>query len=298
MFRRFKKHIIEGFIGVGRHFAMSFSTSIAVMVTLILISIFLIVTTNLQNITKDIEGSIKIVALVEKNKENLISNIQTEITKLEHVINVEHRTKDQEYQYYIKTFAEGNEDLFKAYASQNPFHEAFIIEINDANKLEEITNQVVAIDGIYEASYGGLASIMLVDVLSSIRFGGIILVCALCLLAIYLVYNTIKITIYARADEIWIMRNVGAKNGYIRAPFLVEGIIIGLMGAIIPILLTTFGYIYLYYKLDGNFLSPIFHLLEPHPYILYIDGILILAGMIVGFIGSYISVCKFLRIRR
>ena len=118
------------------------------------------------------------------------------------------------------------------------------------------------------------------------------------ILAIFLIANTIKLTIYARSNEIAIMRDVGATNGFIRAPFVVEGMIIGALGAIIPILFTVFGYIFLYDKLGGVLFSEMFKLTPPHPFVLQLSLILLGIGMVVGLIGSFMSVTKYLRWKR
>ena len=93
------------------------------------------------------------------------------------------------------------------------------------------------------------------------------------------------------------MRNVGARNGYIRAPFLVEGIIIGIIGSIIPIALVLYGY-YVLYNTTGGVLAGVIKLVAIYPFILYLGIGLLVIGVLVGFIGSYISVCKYLRLTR
>ena len=131
-----------------------------------------------------------------------------------------------------------------------------------------------------------------------VKEGGIIAVLVLSALAIFLISNTIKLTINARQDEIHIMRLVGASNRYIRTPFLIEGVFIGLLGAIIPILIVYFGYEYIYEISGGYFFTQLFTLISPRPFI--IDICIVLAGIaaIVGLIGSYISVSKYLWWRR
>ena len=94
------------------------------------------------------------------------------------------------------------------------------------------------------------------------------------------------------------MRNVGAKNSFIRAPFLVEGVIIGILGSIIPILITIYAYIYAYKVLDGYIISKMFILIPPHPFVLQIALILLCLGVLVGIIGSLFSVNKYLRWKR
>ena len=134
--------------------------------------------------------------------------------------------------------------------------------------------------------------------MASVRRGGLIIVAALSLLAIFLIQNTIQLTIMAREDEIKIMQYVGANNRFIRMPFLMEGIIIGVMGAVIPIAATIWSYIYLYGLTGGILLSSMFRMVAPMPFVLYVSGILLATGILVGLLGSYLSVTKRLRVRR
>ena len=298
MIRRLGRHIKEGFYGIVRHGGMSLSSASAVSITLIIISIFAMLTFNMQNIAQNIEGSVKISALVAYDSEDLESDIQEQISAISGVADVEFSDKEAEFDYYVSSFDEEEQEIFTPYKEDNPFHDAFYIEVSDGDMLTQVANQIAQIEGISGVNYGGESATTLINTMNNIKYGGLILVIALSLLAIYLVQNTIKITISSRSKEIWIMRNVGAKNGYIRAPFLVEGILIGFLGAIIPILITIFGYIYLYNFLGGILLSNVFVLIPPHPFILEVSLGLLGLGVIVGFLGSYISVSKSLRWRR
>ena len=172
-----------------------------------------------------------------------------------------------------------------------------MVSLVDGEDMENVKTQIEAINGIDSVHDGGSNTYVLIDLLSKVRIFGGALVLALSLLAIYLIYNTISITIRARDTEIWIMKNVGAKNGYIRAPFLVEGIIIGIMGSLIPIGAMIGSYSYLYERTNGNLLG-VFTLVSPYPFLLYLCLILLGIGIIVGFIGSYLSVSRLLRSKR
>lgn len=298
MIRRFCKHVKEGFYGVGRHIGMALSSAVAVTITLTIIGLFLVLMTNLFAMTRSIEGNIAISALVAKGAEPSKEVIQKEIEAIPGVGEVTYNTKDQEFDYYLKSYVESDsKEFIETFRDENPFNDAFIVKVEDGIRLAEIKDEIAKIDGIESTYDGGINTYTLISVLTNVRVVGGGLVLSLCVLAIYLVYNTIKITIAARKDEIWIMRNVGAKNGYIRAPFLVEGVIIGSLGAIIPILLTVIGYYYTYASLDGSIFGA-FSLIAPYPYTLYVAGVLLLIGVVVGFVGSYISVCKYLRLKR
>ncbi len=301
MLNRFFRHIKEGFFGVGRHAAMSLSSAMAVAITLIIISIFAIFTANVSSMTNSIEGKIQISVLVDYDYESQVDldRIGLEILEIENVEGVKFYTKDEEFDAYINSYEKEEERmLFESYREDNPMHHAYYVQVVSGENLASVAEQIREIEGIYEINYGGEGAVFLVQTLDSIRNGGLLLVLALSLLAIFLIQNTIKLTIFARSEEIAIMRNVGAKNGFIRAPFMVEGILIGALGAVIPIFVTIFAYIYLYQQAGGILLSNLFILIPPHPFVLQISLVLLGVGMLVGLIGSFLSVTKYLRWKR
>lgn len=303
MFRNLVRHLKEGFYGVGRHAAMSLSSASAVTITLILISIFLMLTANLQILSKGVEGTVSIYAKIgyEYETQENFDRIENSIKNIEGVKTVSFSNKETEFNYLLETYDdEETKAAIEMYRGDNPLHNAFLIETQSGELIQSVAQQLKEIEGIDPdgVNYGGDSAIMLVKSLQSINKGGFILVAALSLLAIFLIANTIKLTIYARNKEISIMRNVGATNGFIRAPFVVEGLIIGALGSIIPIIISIFGYIYLYNLLGGVLFSNIFPLVEPHPFTLYLSGVLLATGMLVGLVGSFFSVTKYLRWKR
>ena len=174
----------------------------------------------------------------------------------------------------------------------NPLRNAFLIETDTGDDIEPVASQVRALDGIENVNYGGEGTITLVNSMEKIRRISYIVVAALSVIAVLLISNTINTTINARKDEIFIMRTVGASNGFIRWPFIIEGVIIGILGSIIPIAVLCGGYYYLYQLLGGNLFSTLFSLIDPKDIILYLGLGLLGAGVLVGSIGSFISVSK------
>lgn len=300
MINRFLRHVKEGFVGVARHAAMAISSISAITITLLLISIFAMLTLNLESVTKNIEEDVKIFALVSYDYESDedLARIKTDIESVVGVKTVTFSDKDDELAYYLASYDEDEQELFMPQGSENPMKHAYHVEVLEGAMIQTVAHTIEEIEGVSEINYGGDGALQLVDGLEAIRNGGFILVSALAILATYLVQNTIKLTILARNKEIWIMRNVGAKNGFIRVPFLIEGIIIGILGSIVPMLFTIFGYIYLYNITGGYILSTIFSLIPPHPFVLYVAAILLGGGVLVGFVGSFLSVTKYLRWRR
>ena len=298
IFRRFIRHIKEGFIGVKRHFAMAISSAIAVTITLTMVGVFGILVVNMAYLSEEIEQSISLVAMIDYKVTDTtqINTMKTSIQNISGVEKVEYRTKDQEFDFYNEQYPDMIE-FSDLYREDNPFHDTFIVNVVDGSNMSNIKNSITKINGIDSVEDGGTNTYTLINVLHSTRFVGGILAVALVILAVYLIYNTIKITIATRKDEIMIMRNVGAKNGYIRAPFLVEGIIIGILGSILPVATVIYGYIKLF-EMTGGVLAGVMSLIPVMPFVLYLGLALLVLGIFVGFIGSYISVCKYLRLTR
>lgn len=295
MFRRFFRHIKEGFIGVGRHFGMSLSSSASVTIALFLVGFFLVVTYNLNIIAQDIEQSISLSALVDYDvtSKTALDTLEKNLLRVEGVKSVEYRSKEDEFNFYVELYPDVRE-FNEKFRDQNPFHDAFLISVDDGSMLESVKAKVQTINGIDSVHDGGSNTYLLIDILQKVRLFGGALIIALTVLAVYLIYNTISITIRARDIEIEIMKNVGAKNGFIRAPFLVEGIIIGILGSIIPIGASIALYLYTY-RVSNGVLLGVFTLVTPYPFLLYLSLVLLGIGVVVGFIGSYLSVSKLLR---
>ena len=302
MINRIWRPIKEGFLGVFRHGAMSFSAMIAVTITLIIISLFLVFTMNVGQFTTGIEQSVQISATVGYDYESAQDEdrISLAIQSIDGVDTVTYSSKADEFQYYLDSFSdEKTKEAFRPFEGENnPMHDAFYVTVRDGTKLEDVAKSIQAIEGVESVNFGGSSAITLISMLRTIRYGGGILALALSLLAIFLIHNTIKLTILARADEIAIMRNVGAKNGFIRAPFVVEGIIIGALGSVIPILLTWWGYTSAYKFTGGYLITQMFKLIPPESFLKRASILLLSIGVLVGLIGSFFSVNKYLRWKR
>lgn len=286
----------EGFIGIIRHLAMSVSSIMAVMVTLFLVSLFLILTVNLQQITDSVQSKVQIhVQILNDVDLTGIGEIKRQILEIDGVVDVKFSDKDDELNHFIESYGEEGK-IFEMYRGEkNPLRNAFIIEVSQGNLIEQVSNKIENLDGIENVNYGGLNALKLIEILNSVRDSGLILVSVLGLLAIFLITNTIKMSIHSRMHEIQIMRTIGATNGFIRSPFMVEGILIGFIGSILPIAISIFGYKYIYESMNGVLLTSIFVLRPVFPFVFQLSYLLILLGISVGLLGSFISVSRYLR---
>lgn len=292
-------HIRAAFKSVYRHIAMSLSAASAVTVTLLLIFLFLVVAGNVVGFTNKMEDGVQIHVTVESTRTDVeVQDIGTAIRAIPNIGKVTFSSKDNELELFIDSFGESGE-MFSIYRGEsNPMRDAYIVDVNDKDEIEAVTRKIKAIEGVESAEFGGSSSVKMIEAFDSLRTSGFVFVVALSLLAIFLISNTIKITIYARANEIAIMRNVGATNTFIKMPFMFEGIIIGLMGALIPVAISIFGYGYFYEMMNGQLFSNMFELQPVMPFAIDIAYILLAVGMGVGLLGSLVSVNKYLRWKR
>lgn len=293
--KNFPKHCKTACQNIWRNGVMSMSSIFAVSITLLLIGIIGLVAVNVEEMTYSIENSLTIYAQVERNlNDKQAQQIKPQIEKVDGVKKVTFSTKSQELDKLIEIQDKDGKKLFEGYRKDNPLGSAFIIEVQDTKKIQDVAEKIEIIDNIHSVNTGGANTYSLVNTLETVRNAGSVFVVALTIIALFMISNTIKLTITARQTEISIMRMVGASNWFIRLPYMLEGLFIGLLGAIIPVLIIYFGYSALYTETIGSF-SALLSLKEPLPFLINYSGILVALGCGVGLVGSFVSVRKFLK---
>lgn len=290
-------HIKSAYKSLIRHFVMTLSASSAVMVTLVLLAAFLMIAGNVSGFADNIEEDIRIHVVLTKDVESQeqINDAKKEIEAISGVKEAEFSSKENELNLWVLEKGE----VFSIYeGEENPLHHAFFVSVNESSQIASITEQITKLKSVDTAMYGGNSISQLIDMLNTIRTGIAAFMALIAVLAIFLISNTIKMAIYARANEIAIMRNVGATDLFIRTPFMIEGMFIGLIGSILPCLLAYYGYEYLYEMMGGQLFSVVFSLQPLTPFIYEILGVLVVGGIIVGLLGSLISANRYLRWKR
>ena len=249
---------------------------------------------NVGGFTNQIENEFMIqVSLNPTLEDEEISELSDSIASTSSVKKVTYSSKDDELDALIKE----NGPMFKQYKGKdkNPLYDVLNVELKDNTKISKVTKKISKMDGVVKATYGGSAINTMIQLFKNIRVWGSVFVGLMVLIAVFLIRNTIKMTILVRKDEIAIMRTVGAYNWYISFPFVLEGIFIGFWGALGPVLICIFGYTGLYHVLNGMFFSNMMTMLKPYPFVLFTSGGILLIGMVVGMLGSYLAVRKYLR---
>ena len=294
--RNLPNHCKSALQNIWRNGVMSISSIFAVTITLLLIAILGIIAINVNKITLSIENSLTIYVKVDREATNKqAQKIGEELNMIEGVKKVTYSSKEQELNKLINSQSSENKKLFATYKKDNPLGDAYQVEVKNAKNIATIAKQIEDIPNVNEVTYGGSSTSDMVNLLEHIRNGGAIFAFALTVVVLFMIANTIKMAITSRSTEIAIMRMVGASNWYIRLPFMLEGVFIGLFGSIIPIIVLYYGYSFAYDQFTKVLSSSVMVLEAPFPFIWHMSGILVLLGSGVGLIGSFFSVRKFLR---
>lgn len=280
---------------VFRNFSLSIASIACTTITLILVAISLVVSFNVNKLTKELERELTIVVYLNRDTTvEQVEQIEGQILNIDNVSEAIYKSKDEwkvEMQNYSTTL-----DTTLSYLETNPLLDSFIVKVNNATDLKETNNQIAAIENVDSSSYGEGMVEKILSIFDIVEKVTIIIVLALVMVTAFLINNTIKLTIFSRKNEIEIMRLVGTSNIAIKLPFLFEGFFIGIIGAIIPIILTIYGYIIAYDYLGGYLFSKIITLIKPFNFILWISLALLTIGALVGMFASIRAVRKYLKI--
>lgn len=293
--RIFGRGIRDSFKSVFRNFSLSTAAIACSSITLILVAVAMILSYNVNNITKTLEHELSIVVYLneyatEEQKNSLISSLDN----MENVESYVFKSKDEarlEMKNSSETF-----NITLEYLEENPLLDSFIVTVKDVTSLKETSLEILKNEFVESADYGEGMAENLIAAFQVIEKVTIIIVIALVLVTAFLISNTIKLTIFSRRNEIEIMRLVGASNISIKLPFIFEGLILGFLGSLIPIVVTIYGYVILYDHFNGYIFTQIIKLVEPFNFILYVALALLIIGSIIGMFGSYRAVRKHLKI--
>ena len=290
------KHFKTSLVNLWRNGVMTFSSIFAVTITLLLIGVISVLALNVQDISANIEEGVRIYVKLERSiDEDAENEVGKQIKQLKGVASATYFSKDEELSKLIDKQGEDGKELFESYRDDNPLGAAYEVEAKDPTKLASLAKKIKDIPNVNSVNYGGDSTQSMVSTLNTIQTGGTVFIVGLAIVALFMISNTIKITITARSTEISIMRMVGASNWYIRIPFMLEGMLIGLFGAIIPILVLVYGYGALYNYTGGSLMSSMLVLKAPMPFIRDFSFILAGLGAGVGLIGSFVSIRRFLK---
>lgn len=291
------RNIRDGIKNVIRNFSLSMASISCITVTLLLVAIAMIGSLNVENFTKIIRDDFTIVTYIKtESDENKESEIKQEIEKMNNIESVTFDSK-KDIAERMKKESEVFNDIMSSWNDdENPLYDTYLVKVKDSEKISLIAKKIEKIDGVAMVKYGEGMIDSLISIFKIVEKILIVMVVSLVVVTAFLIINTIKITIFSRQEEIEIKRLVGSSNMSIKQPFVIEGLFIGLLGSIIPVLSTIYGYTALYEKTGGKLFSQFIKLVKPYPFVFMVSGILVLIGVVVGMVGSSSAVRKYLKI--
>ncbi|MGY4688959.1 permease-like cell division protein FtsX [Salibacterium sp. K-3] len=294
--RTLARHSKEGLKNLGRNSWMSFASISAVTIMLLVVGVFLLLIINMNNFISSVEEDVEVRVYVERGtSDEEQTQLEEELQNLDHVENVTYLSKDEGLDQLIDSLGEESE-AFESLRNENPLNDAFVVQASEPKQTEQVAEAASGLSYIDSVDYGQQVVEQLFSVTKILRVIGVVLVLGLMFTAMFLISNTIKLTIVARQTEIQIMKLVGATNGFIRWPFFVEGLLLGILGAVIPTAAVTAGYHYLYNSYADRLSVDFAELLPVYPLTLQVSAVLVGIGILVGVWGSITSVRKFLKV--
>lgn len=285
----------EAFKNIFSNGWMTLASIFTVMASLLVLGVFMVLSINLTSMAGDLEGNYQIVAIVDEaiNDDGLLT-IGKQLKDTPNVDSVILNTNEERLATLKERMGE-NGELLDRYQDDNPLRNMYLITLTDLSKSQETVDIMEDIAGIIKIQQNEESIDKLVSIASYIRNFSLWIIIALAIVSVFIISNTIKLTVYTRRKEINIMKFVGATDWFIRWPFIIEGIAIGIIGAGASIAIIMAGYGAIVNVV--NSLNIMFFTVKPLP---ELTGIIIGSslglGAILGGLGSLISVRKHLNV--
>lgn len=300
-FSTFMYSVKQGIKNIGRNKMFSLASVATMSACIFLFGLFFAVVTNFKMMVKTAEEGVAVTVFFEKGIDQAkIDHIEEEIKKRPEVSRYDFVSAEQAWEEFQKDYFKGNTEAAEGFEDDNPLANSahFEIYMNDISLQKALVSHLKSIDGVREVRQSEIAANTLSDLNSLIGYisAGIILI--LIAVAIFLISNTIRTGISVRREEIAIMKLIGATDYLVRAPFIVEGVLIGLIGSIIPLILlyVLYGnvisyveekFVFLSNMLDFQPVGQVFRVLVP---------VALLLGVGIGFVGSRITTKRHLNV--
>jgi len=282
----------ETFKSIRRNQLMSFASVSTVALSLLVLGLFLLMVMNANNLAKYLESQVQISVYMEDSASNDNLAVAAKSLKtMPGVVKVTSVTKAEALTKFKKRLGDQNR-LLDALGEENPFPYSFDVQVDKPERIAEIVPKIGEMKGVETAKFGQEVVEHMFKLTRLLRLGGTLLVVLLAMATLFIISNTIRITVFARRREVSIMKYVGATNWFIRWPFLLEGMFLGFAGALVA----SFVLIQIYLALQDKIYATLafFPLIPAWPFLGYLSMFLIITGTAIGAAGSSIPLRKFL----
>lgn len=286
--------IKETYKSIRRNGFMSFASISTVAVSLLVLGMFLLIFLNTNNLAKYLESQVQVsVYMQDDAKAEELTSVKEQLQKMPGVVKVTAVSKEQALERFKERLGD-QEQLLNSLGKDNPFPNSFDVQVDNPERIKAITPLIGQLPKVETAKFGQEVVEHLFQLTKILRFGGVVLIIFLAMATLFIISNTIRLTVFARRKEVVIMKYVGATDWFIRWPFLLEGMTLGFFGAILASLLINSIYSALLDRIHATL--AFLPLLPPSPLLGYVTLFLLAAGTGIGALGSYISLRKFLRV--
>jgi len=284
----------DAFKSLKRNKTISIASIITVLITFVVLGTFLLVAENANQIVAGVEDKIEINVFLNKDIKLIEEReIQVKLREQAGVSDVIYESKEQAY----AKVEESSPNLLKGYTlAENPFPASYIVKIDDASQIDNITNEIQGLPGVEDIKSQQDTIQTIQSMVRGVKLVGVGLFVILIGVSIFLIMNTTKLTVYSRRREVGIMKFVGATDWFIRWPFIIEGMVIGVLGAVLSAVALYFLYKFSYGYITSNFSMLLVKLVDPG-YVF--SGMLlefIVGGIFVGGVASFLALRKFLKV--
>ena len=286
--------IKETYKSIRRNGFMSFASISTVAVSLLVLGMFLMIFLNTNNLAQYLENQVQIsVYMQDSATDKELASVKDKLTKMPGVVKVTQVSKQEALERFRKRLGD-QDQLLNSLGKENPFPNSFEVQVDNPERIKVLTPQIGQLNKVETAKFGQEVVEHLFQLTKILRFGGILLVVFLAMATLFIISNTIRLTVFARRKEVIIMKYVGATDWFIRWPFILEGMTLGFFGAVVAFILINSIYSGLLTRIHATL--AFLPLLPTSPLLFYGDLFLLVAGTGIGALGSYISLRKFLRV--
>jgi cell division transport system permease protein len=292
--RTMEYFIKEALSSLKRNGLMSFASVTTVALSLLILGMFLVMVLNLNNMASALESQVQIsVYLQDGLTDHEMREVGTRITKLPGVVQVNFVGKDEAMKRFKERLGE-QQSLLNALGEANPLPNAFEVKVDNTERVKPVAQAMMQFKGVENAKFGQEVVEQLFALTKMVRIFGLVIIVFLALAALFIISNTIRITVFARRKEIGIMKYVGATNWFIRWPFLLEGMMLGFGGAFVAVLFLNETYGILIHQVYESL--AFLPLIPQYPFITNISVVLLVTGTVIGALGSTISLRRYMRV--
>ncbi|MEE3379600.1 MAG: permease-like cell division protein FtsX [Lachnospiraceae bacterium] len=300
-FSTFTYCLNQGIRNIWRNKMFSLASIATMSACIFLFGIFYSLGVNFSNMVKEAEESVAVTVFFnEGTPEERIQEIGEEIKSRPEVAECTYVSADEAWNTFKETYFKGHEEAAESYGADNPLAQSsnYQIYLNDISEQESLVKYLGTIEDIRQVNQSETAANTLSDFNRLITLISIAIVTILIAVAIFLISNTITVGISVRKDEIAIMKLIGAKDSFVRAPFVVEGVVIGLIGTVIPlgILWYLYGSIIRYVAEKFRFLSNILNFVPEQQVFRVLVPVALLLGLGIGYVGSKFTLRRHLKV--